>query len=70
VGWTGHHTDVPLVMLQNLDEEATFDVSNKMVDIGLEVILDPIMVNNPNDDGHEKSASESKESGKGVCVGV
>jgi len=40
------------------------------MDTGWEVKSDPIMVNNPNEYFHEKYAGDSKELGKGVCVGV
>lgn len=43
-----------------MDEEETFDVSNIVVDMGWEVISDPIMLNNPNENCHAKSEGESK----------
>lgn len=54
----------------NMDEEATFDVSPIVVDTGWEIKSDLVMFNNPNEYCREKFVGNSKESGKGVCVGV
>jgi len=53
-----------------MDVEEKFDVSTIVVDTGWDVISDPVMVSNTNEDYCKKSAGESKELGKGVCVGV
>jgi len=47
----------------------TLDVSTIVVDTNCELELVTNMVNNPNEDCHEKSVGKPKELGKGDCVG-
>ena len=58
------------VDFSNIDEEATFDVSTIVVDMGWEVKLDPDMVNKPNEYFCKKFTGESKELAKGDSSGV
>lgn len=67
MGQTSHHASGDVA---NMDEEETFDVSTIVVDTGWGIKSDLVMVNNPNEYSRERSAGKSKESGKGVCVGV
>lgn len=54
----------------NMNEEKKFDITTIVVNTSWEIKLDVVMVNNSNEYCCKKSASESKELGKGVLVGV